>query len=265
MSSNNPGSNSLTEEQKSYRRDFLFLSLTAVFLTALIMGNIIGSTKFITLFSLNLPNWMLGLVPELVRDGSRYSMIIPVGLLAFPATFLATDLISELYGRKKAQMVVWIGFFMNIFMLLVMTANHYLPNAYGVSGGADLFEGVYQYMVGNTIASMIAYLTAQTIDVRLFHFWKNLTKGKHLWLRNNASTMVSQMVDTIAIMSIIYFAGNFGDAVTGIGALVVLIINAYLFKFLAALFDTPLFYMGVKFLKNYNEDPSGHTLYDDMK
>lgn len=252
-----------TDEKFSYRRDFLFLGLTAIFLTALVMGNIIGSTKFVTLFSLTLPDWFLPLVPELVRDGSRYSMIIPVGLLAFPATFLATDLISELFGRKKAQMVVWIGFFMNIFMLLVMTANYYLPDAYGVSGGLDLFDGVYQYMVGNTIASMIAYLTAQTIDVRLFHFWKNLTKGKHLWLRNNASTMVSQLVDTVAILSIIYFAGNFGDSVNTIGALIILIINAYLFKFFAALFDTPLFYLGVKYLKQYNEDPSGHALYED--
>lgn len=250
-------------ESFTYKRDFIFLGLTSVFLTALIMGNIIGSTKFVTLFAITLPEWILPLVPELVRDGSRYSMVIPVGLLAFPATFLATDLISELFGRKKAQMVVWIGFFMNIFMLLVMSANYMLPNAYGISGGAELFDGVYKYMVGNTIASMIAYLTAQTIDVRLFHFWKTLTKGKHLWLRNNASTMVSQLVDTVAILSIIYFAGNFGDSVTTIGALIILIINAYLFKFLAALLDTPLFYLGVKYLKEYNEDPSGHTLYND--
>jgi uncharacterized integral membrane protein (TIGR00697 family) len=254
---------STPNEAFSYKRDFLFLGLTAVFLTALVMGNIIGSTKFVTLFAINLPDWFLPLVPELVREGSRYSMIIPVGLLAFPATFLATDLISELFGRKKAQMVVWIGFFMNIFMLLVMTVNFYLPDAYGVSGGLDLFDGVYQYMVGNTIASMIAYLTAQTIDVRLFHFWKTLTKGKHLWLRNNASTMVSQLVDTVAILSIIYFAGNFGDSINTIGALIILIINAYLFKFFAALLDTPLFYLGVKYLKHYNEDPSGHVLYDE--
>lgn len=246
----------------SYKRDLLFMSLTAVFLTSLVMGNIIGTTKFITLFSVSIPDWLLGLVPELVRDGNHYSMIIPVGLLAFPATFLATDLISELFGRKKAQMVVWIGFFMNVFMIIVMTANYYLPNAYGVSGGVQLFDGVYGFMIGNTIASMIAYLTAQTIDVRLFHFWKNLTKGKHLWLRNNASTMVSQLVDTVAILSILYFAGNLGEAVTGLGTLMILIVNAYLFKFFAALFDTPLFYLGAYWLKEYNEDPSGHALYD---
>src|SRR5690606_27083302 len=117
-------------------------------------------------------------------------------------------------------------------------------------------------MIGNTIASMIAYLTAQTIDVKLFHFWKRFTRGKHLWLRNNASTMISQMVDTVAILLILYYAGNLGENINSIGALVILIINSYLFKFFAALFDTPLFYLGVYRLKHYNEDPSGHTLYD---
>lgn len=247
----------------SYKRDLLFLGLTSVFLTALIMGNIIGTTKFVTLFTIHIPDWLLSIVPELVRNGSEYSMIIPVGLLAFPATFLATDLISELFGRKKAQLVVWIGFFMNVFMIVIMTINYYLPNAYGVSGGLQLYDGVYGFMIGNTIASMIAYLTAQTIDVRLFHFWKEYTKGKHLWLRNNASTMVSQMVDTVAILLILYFAGNLGESINTLGALFILIINSYLFKFFAALFDTPLFYFGVRYLKEYNEDPSGHALYDD--
>lgn len=246
----------------SYKRDLLFLGLSAVFLTALIMGNIIGTTKFITLFTLSLPDWFLPVVPELVRNGSQYSMIIPVGLLAFPVTFLVTDLISELFGQKKAQLVVWIGFFMNVFMIIMMTINYYMPNAFGVSGGIELFDGVYGFMIGNTIASMIAYLTAQTIDVKLFHFWKNYTQGKHLWLRNNASTMVSQMVDTVAILFILYYAGNLGENINTLGALFILIINSYLFKFFAALFDTPLFYLGVKRLKHYNEDPSGHKLYD---
>lgn len=237
-------------------RDVLFLSLAAIFITSLVMGNIIGTTKFVTLFQFHLPNWLLPLVPEIVRDGSLYSMIVPAGVIAYPVTFLATDLISELFGRKKAQLVVWVGFWMNMFLLLIMSINHWLPNAFGVSGGLDLFEGVYRFMVGNTLASMFAYLTAQTIDVRMFHFWKTLTKGKHLWLRNNASTMVSQLVDTVAILSILYVAGNLGENVNSVSVLVVLIINAYLFKFMAAALDTPLFYMGVRYLRHFDEDPN---------
>lgn len=251
-----------SESARDYKRDALFLGLSGVFLTSLVLGNVIGTTKFVTLFSLELPGWMQSMVPSLVRDGSIYTMSVPVGVIAYPFTFLATDLLSELFGRKKAQLVVWVGFFANIFMLFLMTVNFFLPNTYGVSGGLQLFDGVYEFMVGNTIASMIAYLTAQTVDVRLFHFWKEFTDGKHLWLRNNASTMVSQLVDSTAILTILYVAGNLGENVDGIGALVILILNSYLFKFFFALFDTPLFYLGVRIFKEFDEDPSGNSLYD---
>lgn len=240
--------------EKNHRRDALFLTLSGVFLTSLVLGNVIGTTKFVTIFSLDLPSWLQALTPELVRNGSIYTMSVPAGVVAYPFTFLATDLISELFGRKRAQMLVWVGFGMNVFMLLLMSINHWLPNSSGVSGGLDLFEGVYQFMVGNTIASMIAYLIAQSVDVRLYHFWKRLTKGKHLWLRNNASTTVSQLVDSTAIITILYLSGNLGDAIDNVGAVIILILNSYLFKFFFALFDTPLMYLGVRLLKNYDED-----------
>lgn len=239
----------------SHKRDALFLTLTGIFLTSLVLGNVIGTTKFVTIFEMDLPAWLQAITPRLVRDGAHYTMSVPAGVIAYPFTFLATDLISELFGRKKAQLVVWVGFAMNIFLLFLMSVNHWLPNSAGVSGGLDLFEGVYEFMVGNVIASMIAYLVAQSVDVRLFHFWKKKTKGKHLWLRNNGSTMFSQLVDSTAILTILYLAGNLGDNVNTIGALIILIINSYLFKFFFALFDTPLFYLGVKVLANYNEDP----------
>ncbi len=219
------------------------------------MGNVIGTTKFVTIFEMDLPGWLEAITPDIVRNGAHYTMSVPAGIIAYPFTFLATDLISELFGRKKAQMIVWIGFIMNFFMLFLMTVNHWLPNSAGVSGGLDLFEGVYEFMVGNVIASMIAYLIAQSVDVKLFHFWKNLTNGKHLWLRNNGSTMVSQLVDSTAIISILYLAGNLGDNINSLGAVVILIINSYLFKFFFALFDTPLMYLGVYFLKDFEEDP----------
>lgn len=246
----------------TYKRDALFLSLAGIFLTSLVLGNVIGTTKFVTIFSVELSDWMLSIVPELIRDNSIYTMSVPVGVIAYPFTFLATDLLSELYGRKKAQLVVWVGFWMNVFMLFLMTVNHWLPSTAGVSGGLQLFEGVYEFMIGNTVASMIAYLVAQTVDVRLFHFWKDLTDGKHLWLRNNASTTVSQLVDSTAILTILYFAGNLGQDVDTIGKLAILILNSYLFKFFFALFDTPLCYLGVKIFQEFEEDPSGKSLYE---
>lgn len=244
-----------------HKRDILFLSLTGIFLTALVLGNIVGTTKFVTIFSFEMPGWLQSVTPSLVRDGKTYTMSIPVGLLAYPFTFLVTDLISELFGRKKAQTVVWIGFFMNMYMLFLISVGHWFPNTYGVSGGLNLFEGVYEFVIANTISSMIAYLIAQTVDVRLFHFWKRLTKGNYLWLRNNGSTMFSQLVDSTAILSILYFSGNLGDNITSLVLLGILIINSYLFKFLFALLDTPIIYAAVWFFKEYDEDPEGYKLY----
>jgi len=208
-------------------KEKLFLFLSAIFLTALVLGNIIGTTKFVRF----------------------YFFTVPAGVLAYPFTFLATDLICELYGKKRAQFLVIVGFTMNFFMLGLMTLGHFLSDANGVSGGTSVFESVYKFMIGNVIASMIAYLIAQTVDVNLFHFWKNLTKGKHLWLRNIFSTTGSQLVDTVSILLILFYASNLGDNVNELSDLIPLIYSSYLFKFFFALFDTPLFYVGVWFFK----------------
>ena len=208
-------------------KEKLFLFLSAIFLTALVLGNIIGTTKFVRF----------------------YFFTVPAGVLAYPFTFLATDLICELYGKKRAQFLVIVGFTMNFFMLGLMTLGHFLSDANGVSEGTSVFESVYKFMIGNVIASMIAYLIAQTVDVNLFHFWKNLTKGKHLWLRNIFSTTGSQLVDTISILLILFYSSNLGENVNQLSDLIPLIYSSYLFKFFFALFDTPLFYIGVWFFK----------------
>ena len=209
-------------------KEKLFLLLSGIFLTSLVLANIIGTTKFVIVFGLT----------------------VPAGVLAYPFTFLATDLICELYGKKRSQALVWVGFAMNFFMLGLMMLGHYLKDASGISGATSTFESVYEFMIGNVIASMIAYLIAQSVDVKLFHFWKNLTKGKHLWLRNNLSTVVSQLADTTAIMTILYLANNLGTSIQSIGDLVGLIFASYIFKVFVALFDTPLFYIGVWALKD---------------
>tara|TARA_B100001758_G_scaffold62203_1_gene51745 strand:+ start:6628 stop:7284 length:657 start_codon:yes stop_codon:yes gene_type:complete len=208
-------------------KEKLFLFLSGIFLTSMIMGNIIGITKFVEIFGLT----------------------IPIGTLAFPITFLATDLICELYGEKRAQNLVYVGFFMNFFMLAVMSLGNYLDDA-GVSGGTMIYDEVYGFMRAGVIASVIAYAVAQTVDVKMFHFWKRLTNGKHLWLRNNLSTTFSQLVDTIAILSINYMVGNFEGEINSLSALFSLILSMYTFKFFSALFDTPLFYLGVRLLKD---------------
>ncbi|MBW7877264.1 MAG: queuosine precursor transporter [Candidatus Cloacimonetes bacterium] len=207
----------------NFREKFFYI-LFGIFLTSLIVGNLIGVTKFVNL-------------------GGFF--IIPAGLLAYPVTFLATDLICELYGKAKAQWVVLTGFIMNLFMLVLMHIGHILPDASGISGATSTFESVYGFMVGNVLASMVAYFIAQSVDVRLFHFWKSLTAGKHLWIRNNFSTMTSQILDTVCILSILYIAGGLGDGIQTVSALLGLMWSSYLFKFCFAILDTPFLYIGV--------------------
>ena len=226
-------------------------------MTSLILGNIIGATKFVSLLYWNATDiWSISFFPKLPPPNLGYTLSIPVGLLAYPFTFLATDLICEIYGKSRAQILVWIGLLMNILMLLIMYLGHVLPNSQGISGGEAIFEQVYDYMIVVTMASMIAYFITQFIDVWLFHFWKNLTKGKHLWLRNNGSTLISQLVDSIIIISILYVSDGLGIKINSISALAILIINSYVFKFIFSLLDTPLFYFFAKRFKNYSSDRS---------
>ena len=111
-----------------------------------------------------------------------------------------------------------------------------------------------------TLASMIAYLSAQLVDVQVFHFLKKLTRGKALWIRNNGSTLTSQMVDSVAVILITYFFTNAisitpGDTIAH--GLLILILSNYLFKMVAALVDTVPFYLGTKWLSRYLEiDPN---------
>ena len=202
--------------------------LAGVFLTSLTLGNIVGITKFVDL------GWF----------------VIPVGLLAYPFTFLATDLISELYGRRRAQALVWVGFCMNLFMLFLMWGGHALPDAAGVSGATATFEQVYAFMKPNVAASMIAYLVAQSVDVQLFHFWKTLTRGRYLWLRNNGSTLLSQLVDTVLISAVLYASGGLGPEIDSVAKLLPLVLSSYAFKCVFAVLDTPLFYLGVYALRD---------------
>lgn len=208
-------------------KETFYVLLAGIFLTSLTLGNVVGITKFVDL------GWF----------------VIPAGLLAYPFTFLATDLISELYGRRRAQALVWVGFTMNFFMLFLMWLGHILPDASGVSGASATFDTVYEFMKPGVLASMVAYLVAQTVDVQLFDFWRKLTNGKHLWLRNNGSTMLSQIVDTVLISAILYSSGGLGTAIDSVDKLVPLMVSSYLFKLSFAALDTPLFYLGVYALR----------------
>ena len=242
----------LTPEALTERRERVFIALAAVFLSAMTLLNVVGITKFIQLGP----------------------MALAVGVLPYPLTFLCTDLISELYGKARANYLVTVGLFINGFILLVMTIGEFapsvapatmppwqtlslaspvgLPNGDEVSGDIGLFSLLYATTSGAVAASMLAYITAQYCDVHLFHFWKRVTKGKHLWLRNNGSTLVSQGVDSFMVITVTFGAQFLAGAISA-GAMLVLMGSNYLFKMSVALADTPFFYLGVHYLKGYLE------------
>ena len=204
----------------------LYLIFAGIFIASLVACNLIFQ-KFFT--------WnFLGLTFEL-----------SVGIIAYPVTFLVTDLISELYGKKRANQVVISGFCASVFTTLLIFISMNATAAEWSPVDSETFNKVFGLSAPAFLASMMAYLTAQFIDVRIFHFWKRLTKGKHLWLRNNASTMFSQLVDTSMVLLILCSAGAIGWERFGS-----LLLMGWLFKVIVALIDTPIIYFLLWVLKD---------------
>lgn len=173
---------------------------------------------------------------------------ISVGILPYPITFLITDLISEIYGKKRANQVVVAGIFASIFSLLIIFVADSVPAIPNSPVQDSLFNKVFGNSVIAVFASMSAYLFAQFIDIQVYHFWKKLTKGKHLWLRNNFSTWFSQFIDTFSVLFLLCsFEILPWTSFKG------LLISGFLFKVLVAFLDTPFLYFGVYlFRKRFN-------------
>ncbi len=231
------------------RRDGVFLVLAGLFLGTLGMLNILGLTRFLQFGSIG--NWPI---------------VVAVGALPYPITFLCTDLISELWGEQKANQVVWVGLLLNGWVLLILWLGGLLPAMPGTS--ETTFRTIQALSFGSIGASMVAYLTAQFVDVRLFHFWKQLTNGRALWLRNNGSTLVSQLVDTSAVVLISHYGAHVLPVRPGEPVLPQLgsfIASGYLFKLLAALADTLPFIWLTGWLRRWLEVPGdGRELTADQ-
>lgn len=199
---------------------FIYMILAALFIASLVASNLIFKKFFYWDF--------FGL----------YTFEISVGILPYPITFLITDTISEIYGKKKANQVVTAGIFASVFSLCIILVSNAMNATEWSPINDELFNKVFGATGIAVSASMIAYLLAQYIDISIYHFWKNLTKGKHLWLRNNFSTFTSQFVDTLVILVLLCSFNeiswdNFGS----------LLLSGFLFKALVALVDTPFLYL----------------------
>ena len=231
------------------RREVVFIILSGLFLGTLASFNILGISRQIDL--------------SFTISGITIPFVVFVGVLPYPITFLCTDFISELYGKKRATTVVWVGLLLNIWVLFIMWIGGALP-PHPVMGPDGLpalddpnrvFFQIRQWTGIATLGSMIAYLTAQFVDVHVFHLLKKFSRGKMLWLRNNGSTLTSQMVDSIAVVTITFIAApsaiHINPGVSAIHTMIILILSNYVFKMVAALLDTIPFYIGVGFLSKY--------------
>ena len=190
-------------------------------------------------------------------------LFIPLGVLPYPITFLCTDLISEFYGKKRANHLVWVGLWVNLWILFLLWIGGILPPNIPLDPITHLpplnhpdyaFSKMRLFTVGSVLGSLIAYLAAQLLDVHLYHFWKKVTHGKHLWLRNNGSTLISQFIDTVIVTSMAFYVTHALPLLPGKTAwnsLLTLILYSYSFKAIMALLDTIPCYCGVYFLNRY--------------
>ena len=213
----------------------IYLILAGLFITSLVASNLIFTKIFYWYpFDVNLMGFKL--------------FELSVGILPYPLTFLITDLISEIYGQKKAHQVVVAGIFASIFSIGLIFISSQVPAIEGSPIDDATFNSVFLNAPLAVLASMLTYLFAQFIDIRIYHFWKKLTKGKHLWLRNNFSTFTSQFIDTLTIISLLIVFGILPQ-----DKFLVLILSGFLFKVIVAILDTPLLYLFVwMFRKKFN-------------
>ncbi len=212
--------------------------LLGFFITSLILANTLGS-KITTIL------------------GVRVS----VGIFFVPLIFLITDIISEVHGFKRARNFFWISVMSMIFTLIMMYVCIKLP-ANETWNNQDAYQNVFSSSIRMTIASIIAFLISQYHDILSFEFWKTKTKGKFLWLRNNFSTIVSQFLDTSIFMFIAFYKMTPKFTIPFIFSL---IIPYWLFKIAFAILDTPLCYLGVKWLKKTKEHSSSESLAKEEK
>ena len=205
----------------------LYLILGLLFITSLVVSNLIFK-KFFYYYPLELSIWNIKLFE------------ISVGILPYPVTFLITDLISEIYGKRKANEVVVGGIFASFFAMAII----YIANAVPATDWSPVSDELFSTVFGSTaiavMASMLAYLFAQFVDIQIYHYWKRITKGKHLWFRNNCSTFLSQFVDTATVLLLLCFFGEIDWSLfSG------LLLAGFLFKVIIAALDTPFLYLGV--------------------
>lgn len=208
--------------------DKKILTLQILFVTCILLANIIG-VKIIELGPVN----------------------ASFGIWLFPLTFLITDILAEVKGKKFVSNLIFSTAIALVFSFIFIQLSIWAEPAERFAETNPAFLTIFKSSSRIIIASVIAFVISQSHDVWAFEFWKQKTKGKHLWLRNNLSTIVSQFIDTVIFIFIAFYqvAPNYD-----LGFMWKIIWPYYILKVIMALIDTPFVYLGVNWLKEKNND-----------
>ncbi len=209
----------------------LYFFLSSIFITALVVSNLIFQ-KFFSWYPFNFEVFGIKLFE------------LSVGVLPYPVTFLITDIVSEIFGKRKANQVVVMGILASIFSIGLLLLGDVLPASSSSPIDDKTFNLVFSASPLAVLASMSAYLIAQFLDIRIYHFWKQLTQGKYLWLRNNFSTFSSQIIDSTTVIALLCIFDILAwDLFLG------LVLSSITFKIVVAVIDTPLLYLLVGLIR----------------
>lgn len=231
----------MARQQKAFG---LYMMLAGLFIASLVACNLI----FQKFFVFQPFTWLSFGAAEGSgwHSFTHYAFEISVGLIPYPVTFLVTDLISEVFGRRKADRVVMAGLVASLFVLLIVTVADWVTATSWSPVNDQVFNEVFGLTSLAVFASMSAYLLAQFIDIRIFHFWKKRTNGKKLWLRNNFSTIPSQFLDTLMVLALLCSFGAIDW-----DKFAPLFFAGFMYKVLVAFLDTPFFYLTTYWARNY--------------
>jgi uncharacterized integral membrane protein (TIGR00697 family) len=212
----------------------LYVAGACLYVTALVVANVIG----VKLFRFEFPLGGLGTLP----------VEHTAGMIAFPITFVLTDLLNEYYGRPATRRIVYLAFLMACLAWLLIAAARALPVLEGVPGTADdaSFEQVFGSASLMYVASVLAFLLGGLLDVFLFGVFKRLTGGRHIWLRATGSTVVSQFFDSLVVTALFFsiLPALLGEPVLDVAHVLQIAFTGYVLKFVLAVLLTPVIYLG---------------------
>lgn len=186
--------------------------ITGIFITSLLTANVVAG-KLVDLFG----------------------FIVPAAVVAYGITFLCTDVVGEIWGKEQAGKLVKIGVITQVLTLLLIFFAIKLPPAIFAIEYSEQFNTVMGMSARIVFASLVAYCISQFNDVYVFHKLKKNTKGKNKWIRNNVSTMSSQLIDTAIFITVAFYGV--------VPSILWMVLSQYIVKLAIALIDTPFFYL----------------------